>query len=330
MCLYPKLIRNPKYRPNKKNNYNPPEPKDPRVKWVPVGCGKCMECRKQKANHWRIRLLEEIRANKGIVVSLTFNTETLTKYNRLVPKYKTDKKGNKHIIDGYDRENEICKIAVRRFLERWRNHNGKSVKHWFVTELGGGRYEHIHLHGFIFTENIQGIHTCWGKHGFVWIGDYCNDQSVSYFIKYFSKQDHLHETYLPKIFCSPGIGGNFMNRKDWKKNIYDPSGETNELYTSRSGSKMGLPIYFRNKIYSEEERENLWINKMDQMVRYVDGHKIDISSDAGWTEYYAVLEDARRKNARLGYGDDSADWELEEYERNRRNLLFNNRISNID
>ena len=45
MCLYPKMIKNPKYLPNKKNNNNPPEITDERVKWVPVGCGNCMECR---------------------------------------------------------------------------------------------------------------------------------------------------------------------------------------------------------------------------------------------------------------------------------------------
>ena len=48
MCLYPKMIKNPTYLPNKKNNNNPPEITDERVKWVPVGCGNCMECRKQK------------------------------------------------------------------------------------------------------------------------------------------------------------------------------------------------------------------------------------------------------------------------------------------
>ena len=48
MCLYPKLIKNPKYRPNKKNNYNPPTCEDDRVLYVPVGCGNCIECRNQK------------------------------------------------------------------------------------------------------------------------------------------------------------------------------------------------------------------------------------------------------------------------------------------
>ena len=48
MCLYPKLIQNPKYKKNKKNGGNVPTPQDDRVLLVPIGCGKCFECMKQK------------------------------------------------------------------------------------------------------------------------------------------------------------------------------------------------------------------------------------------------------------------------------------------
>ena len=48
MCLYPKLIRNKKYLPTKKNNYNPPKMMDPRTAYITAACGKCLECRKQK------------------------------------------------------------------------------------------------------------------------------------------------------------------------------------------------------------------------------------------------------------------------------------------
>ena len=50
MCLYPKLIKNKKYLPNKKNNWNPPKCEDYRLLYVTAACGKCLECRKQKTN----------------------------------------------------------------------------------------------------------------------------------------------------------------------------------------------------------------------------------------------------------------------------------------
>ena len=77
MCLYPKLIPNPKYRTSKKRGYYKPSPHDVRLNYVPVACGKCYECRKKKAREWRIRLAEEIRHNKSYFVTLTIDDENL-------------------------------------------------------------------------------------------------------------------------------------------------------------------------------------------------------------------------------------------------------------
>lgn len=79
MCLYPKLMKNPKYLPNKKNNYNPPTPTDPRTIYVAVGCGKCIECRTQKARSWQIRLMEELETAKyAYFITLTFDDDNLS------------------------------------------------------------------------------------------------------------------------------------------------------------------------------------------------------------------------------------------------------------
>ena len=79
MCLYPKLLENKKYKVNKKNGGNVPTVNDLRTKYVPVGCGNCIECRKQKARGWQLRLLEEVRENKtGHMVTLTFSNETIS------------------------------------------------------------------------------------------------------------------------------------------------------------------------------------------------------------------------------------------------------------
>ena len=51
MCLYPKLIKNKKYMSNKKNGGVIPAVSDERTLFVPVGCGKCIECLKQKSNN---------------------------------------------------------------------------------------------------------------------------------------------------------------------------------------------------------------------------------------------------------------------------------------
>ena len=78
MCLYPKLIRNPKYKPNKKNGGHPPPVLDKRVLYVPIGCGKCIECMRQKAREWTVRLMEDIKEHtNGKMVTLTFSDKSI-------------------------------------------------------------------------------------------------------------------------------------------------------------------------------------------------------------------------------------------------------------
>ena len=76
MCLYPKLIRNKKYLPTKKNNYNPPKMADPRTAYITAACGKCLECRKQKQREWLVRMSEELRTEpNAYFMTLTISDE---------------------------------------------------------------------------------------------------------------------------------------------------------------------------------------------------------------------------------------------------------------
>ena len=146
MCLYPKMLKNRKYTITKKNGGNVPVLHDKRIEYVAVGCQNCIECRKMKAREWQVRLLEEVRHDKtGKFVTLTFSDESIAELSAGIE------------LKGYNLDNEIARKGVRRFLERWRKHNGKSIKHWLVTELGHEGTENIHLHGIIFTNNPDEI-----------------------------------------------------------------------------------------------------------------------------------------------------------------------------
>lgn len=326
MCLYPKFILNRKYLPNKKNNGIPPTITDQRTKYVPVGCGKCMECRKQKAREWRVRLHEELRHNNKNVlfVTLSFSEQSLIELDKEIDQEFT----------GYTRDNKIATLAVRRFLERWRKEFKASLKHWFITELGQNNTERIHIHGLVFPPNgalrhdknlfASQINDKW-KYGNTWIGDYVNERTVNYIVKYLSKQDTVHKYYTPVILCSKGIGANYMSRSDSKRNAYNEK-KTIEHYTTRNGIKLALPIYYRNKIYTDEQREKLWINLLDKQIRYVNGIKIDVSNSE--KAYFNLLKNARLENERLGYGNGNIDWNLKRYEQHLRNLKRMQRLAN--
>lgn len=278
-----------------------------------------MECRKQKAREWQVRLLEDVRHNKnGKFVTLTFS-------NQSIRELAMEIKG----LQGYDLDNEIATLATRRFLERWRKKYKKSLRHWLVTELGHEGTEHLHIHGIVWTdESLNEVEKHW-RYGYVWKGkgdrqeNYVNEKTVNYLTKYVNKQDNQHKEYKPKILTSAGIGKGYLERGDSKQNIFHGE-HTKEYYVTRTGHKIAMPIYWRNKIYSEEEREKLWLLKLDKQERWVNGERIDISN--GDEEYYKLLQFHRAKNKRLGYGDDSINWERKKYENERRKLKIAERI----
>lgn len=311
MCLYPKLIRNPKYKINKKNGGKIPPIKDNRVELVPIGCGKCIECMKQNSRQWQIRLTEEIRINtNGKFTTLTFSEESIEFLENELELKNED-------ITEYQKLNEIATLAVRRFLERWRKKYKKSVRHWLVTELGHEGTERIHLHGIIFTDKCkEEIEERWA-YGWIHIGDYVSERTINYITKYITKIDQDHKEYKPKVLTSSGIGKEYINNIDSKNNKYKGK-ETDETYRFRNGTKANLPIYYRNKIYSEEEREELWLQKLDKEERWICGEKIDISK--GEEEYYKTLKYYQDKNKRLGYGDDKKTWEEKNYKKIRKRL----------
>lgn len=306
MCLFPRIIINPKYKPNAKNNYNPPNLEDCRVYYAPIGCGKCIECRKQKSAGWKVRLNEDIRMNKNAVfVTLTFDEEHLLKWGSMV-----DDAPDKIV------ENEIARIAVRHFLEKWRKKTKKSVRHWLITELGHKGTERIHIHGIIWTYDKNLIIEKWDN-GFVYLGTYVNETTIGYIVKYITKIDSDHKGFEPKIFASAGIGAGYFKRDDHKTNKFNGI-NTREYYQTRSGYKLNLPKYYRNKIYSDDEKEKLWINKLDKNERWVLGTKIDISKSED--RYYTILKQAHEKNKRLGYGDDTEEWSITRYKKDRKKL----------
>lgn len=311
MCLYPRLIDNRKYKPTKKNGYNaPPKPQDQRVLYVPVGCGRCIECSKKKSNEWKIRLSEEIRNdNTGIFVTLTFSEEALTNIKTAL---------NKLNQYNYEVDNEIAGYAVRHFTELWRKHHKKTIKHWLITELGHKNTERIHLHGILFTSNRNEIEKIW-KYGYVFLGQYVNEKTINYISKYVTKVDKLHKEYKSKIFTSKGIGGNYLYRIDSFKNEFNLT-DTNETYKFKNGRKGGLPIYYRNKLWTEDEREELWKYRLDKQIRYVLGQEIDMSTDEGEKIYQEALRQARIENAEKGYGNDQKDYNQKKYEEKRKKL----------
>jgi hypothetical protein len=302
MCLYPKLMRNPKYKNG--GLYI----KDPRILYVPISCGKCRDCYKKRGLDWKIRLFEELKKKdnpKPYFIALTYNQESYTKIDITI----NDK------IDGYDRENAIALYGSNHFLDRYRKKYGKSLRHWFITELGHQNTERIHIHGIIWTDqDFEEIRNLWG-YGYVYPRDYqiknnfVNHQTINYIIKYVTKLDFKHKYYKPIILTSNGIGNNY------KPSSYELN---HDVYKTRAGHEFSLPQYYRQKMFSDEARENMWLEKMDENVRYIQSRKVDANDFELIT---ALLEQAQHESERKGYIGDKVNWKAKKHENEQRDLL---------
>lgn len=315
MCLYPKLMVNRRYVATKKNGGNVPYLDDMRKMYVSVGCGNCMECRRKKGAEWSVRLKEEIRGNKlkAYFMTYTFSDESIKEMMGVL-----EKKGCSY--EGYKLDNEVCKVAVRRYLERWRKKHGRSLRHWLVTELGQTKTERIHMHGIVWTDKDKDdLDDIW-KYGHADIGKKgVGEESCGYLVKYMSKVDPVHKEFKSRVFTSAGIGKGYLDRIDSGLNVFKGK-DTNESYRDRKGFKYGMPMYYRMKLWEDGEREDLWMDKLDKEERWVDGIKVDVSTDRGMKSYENLRHEARNKNKRYGFGDSNIDWDKRNYENKLRNI----------
>lgn len=348
MCIYQTKGVNKKYTKTKKNGGIIPPVYDERTRTVYYDCGRCYECRNKVARDWQLRMKEEIKESKnGKFITLTFSNESIKALERRVlveEKLKWRKavkegKSEKDLLrierklEGYGLDNQIATRAVRLFMERWRKKYEEVPRHWLITELGHEGTENIHLHGILFTDKkLEEVAERWG-YGFIWPRNekqwragYVSNKTVNYIIKYVKKVDEDHVWYKAKVLNSPGIGRNFKNSFDAKRMAYKGV-ETIRTYKTETGHKTGIPTYWRNKIYNEEEREKMWIESMDSGKKYVGGIEVDISN--GDEEYWKLIQVMREKNARLGYGTDKINWDEVRQENEKRDELRKRRTGKI-
>ena len=143
------------------------------------------------------------------------------------------------------------------------------------------------------------------------------------------KVDTKHKDYEGKILTSAGIGKGYENSYNSKLNKYLEN-KTKETYICKNGARIALPIYYRNKLYKEEEREKLWLEKLDKQERYVLGKKIKVDTEEGEKNYELTLKEAQKKNKDLGYGSDVITWQQDQYNRERRKLKIAQRLKKIE
>lgn len=120
--------------------------------------------------------------------------------------------------------------------------------------------------------------------------------------------------YKPRVLVSNGVGSGMK--------IVKPEEETPEerSYTLRNGRKIAMPMYYRMKMYTEEQRMNMWTKRLDEGDRYVAGMKIkNTNTRSGFLQYEKAREYWDKEAIRKGYKSESK-YNKKEYEKSREML----------
>ncbi len=261
---------------------------------IEVPCGKCLECRKRYANDWRIRLIDELRystSSKNYFITFSISDEY---YNDFYTNHR---------------------LAIRKFLERYRKKYKISCRHWIVTELGDIT-NRLHFHGILFDcklsfdkikpyikrQNLdytnKHLAKMW-KYGHVYVG-YCSFQTASYIVKYITKAQYDDGIFFkPKVYCSPGIGEKFTTdplQISWHRNLPE-----NTYLTKRGGFNYALPRYYKNKFWSALELRLIQIRHANDELPYRLKGKTYPPTTLGYLQYHAELQRLHQFNQYIYY-----------------------------
>lgn len=269
-----------------------------------IPCGKCCSCQKKRLQSYRLRLMYEFTESKSAVfITLSFNDSALEEYK-----------------DNYNK-------AVCQFMDALRKRYGKELRHFFVMEYGKDNLyidrhgnqkcgtQRPHFHGLIF--NMPSIdfylwESVWNRgNGLLrdsstpYNGFYKNPRGLlfvesvrdvqrcaSYICKYLTKE-YSKDRVTPRVITSVGLGKQYLT----KGNVERHRKELDTTLTL-NGLPFSLPSYYRNKIFSKEDKKALVLKRFNDTApfkRVVDGREYyDLES------YNSALERFSRKKQSLG------------------------------
>lgn len=229
--------------------------------FVTVPCGKCYACLHRRRQQWSFRLKEELKSSSSAhFVTLTYSDEHLPRSDIGFP--------------------IVCKRDVQLWMKRLRKRlqaSGDKIRYFLVSEYGS-RTKRPHYHAILFNLPIEldlndTLVSTW-QLGHVHIGS-VTDASISYCAKYCMayEEDFPEEITRPFMLCSkrPPIGGTYLTPEMVH---YHKVGYRN--YTTLPGGKKGsLPRFYKDKIFSQHEKEIIKSQILPQVEPEVDIERIE-------------------------------------------------------
>lgn len=253
---------------------------------VYVPCGKCPECLSRRASGWSFRLMQEERiSSSSHFLTLTYDTQ--------------------HVPITPAGFMNLDKRDVQLFMKKLRKVHSQKLKYYVVGEYGG-KSNRPHYHMLLFNARVDLIQPAWDK-GAIHYGD-VSHASVGYTLKYMCKPPripmHRNDDRLREFsLMSKGLGLSYLSDNMIAWHWDDPQ---NRMYCNiDNGKKIAMPRYFKNKLYTDEERKEIGESTRSRMVtaqehmleNYVGDYTRDYNEgiDAAYRKMYKQAAESRTK-----------------------------------
>lgn len=242
-CLFPFYVENPSF------------PLHSTHRKVPVPCGKCPQCLQRRAAEWCFRLEQHEKVcDTSCFITLTYSTD-------YVPI-------TLHGFMSLDRKAfSTCIRSVRKRMRNIESFKDVRLSYYVVGEYGSER-KRPHYHAILFNlPDIQWrtdledrrigfsplLDASW-PYGVIDIRE-CNGDTIGYTCKYLHKGKsvpaHRNDDRVPEFSnMSKGLGVNYVSPEVVRFHRSDLA----HTYVVSNGYKKALPRYYRERIYSEDER----------------------------------------------------------------------------
>lgn len=228
-----------------------------------VPCGKCPACIKRRGSEWSFRLLEESKVSDSAhFITLTYDTANvpITKNGFM----SLEKRGLQLFFKRL-RKLHVSREVVDKYGED--KEFRKSLKYYAVGEYGGNT-NRPHYHIILFNARVELIAEAW-KLGHVHYGNVCGN-SIGYTLKYMSKKGkipaHKNDDRVREFgVMSKGLGKSYITEA--MVNWHHAALEERMYCNLPGGEKVGMPRYYKGKIYDEIERKRVGFSTRLRMVK---------------------------------------------------------------
>jgi len=196
---------------------------------IMIPCGICSSCLGNRRQDWVIRLIEESKQyDSSLFVTLTYDDQHLP----------SDGVNKKHLQDFFKRLRKKIKF-----------------RYYAVGEYGS-RTHRAHYHVIFFGLSLQDFELIQKSWYFGNVSVFlANDRTIGYISKYHVNRGNFPLSLNPSFTLmsrKPGIGANYIQRmKDYHE------GNINRSFYQEFEVKKRLPRFYKDKLYSDEERKSM-------------------------------------------------------------------------